>query len=447
MSKDLKEKLKDRHVDMSYLTMKRSQGLEKMEGTPIVEKIKEIAKQIAEITAKMSGYKWEEEEESEDWKPDFADREELLALDTFPEYCIHFMGLAGWAYRNIDEHPNMVYQQIYELARRIRISRAEYMRTFLINGSRKPGERYMMDALPWAMVNLDGKKKKIDFDVPNAKWWKVVRIIEEACKYWKIHHQPTFRMARYNQDIFNADNNVQGIHGEWSEGSAEVTIAFMRDYMGMQKKVRNNPDYKPPFEFFNEPQCANIPANNHAVLGMIADYHLKMWRGVEDLTIINKAMACSRACEGAHANFVGKHWFDGRYYGSDEFKDRKIKVEFHGVSTLQTLFSNGHIQAGLGSGWWHLWYNEDGSGDGSYSPIPWTPFRLANAEELNDMLWYGHTECEKKRKTFGFTCFMLDCLRQDAHDHMIAKEEFDPEQLEFMNWDRAIQYRKMREEL
>jgi len=30
---------------------------------------------------------------------------------------------------------------------------------------------------------------------------------------------------------------------------------------------------------------------------------------------------------------------------------------------------------------------------------------------------------------------------------MIAKEEFDPQQLEFMNWDRAGTYKKMREEL
>jgi len=42
---------------------------------------------------------------------------------------------------------------------------------------------------------------------------------------------------------------------------------------------------------------------------------------------------------------------------------------------------------------------------------------------------------------------MLDCLRQDKADNMIAKEEFDPQQLEFMNWDRAGTYKKMREEL
>jgi len=230
-------------------------------------------------------------------------------------------------------------------------------------------------------------------------------------------------------------NNIQGIHGEWSEDSAEITIKFMRDYMLMQRDVRNNVVYDPPFEFMNEPQCVG----DHEKLGMIADYHLALWRGVEDLTIINRAMTCSGACEGAHANFVEKHWFDGRYYGSDEFKSRKVIPEFHGVSTLSSH--------GLGSGWRHLAYNEDGCGDGSYSPIPWTPFRLANAGELYAMLRYGHTHCQARNKKFIFTCFMLDCLRQDKADNMIAKEEFDPQQLEFMNWDRPNQYKQMREEL
>jgi len=30
---------------------------------------------------------------------------------------------------------------------------------------------------------------------------------------------------------------------------------------------------------------------------------------------------------------------------------------------------------------------------------------------------------------------------------MIAKEEFDPEQIAHMNWERTMQYRKMREDL
>jgi len=249
-------------------------------------------------------------------------------------------------------------------------------------------------------------------------------------------------MARYNQDIFKAANNVQGIEGEWSDKSADITIGFMQNYMDMQKNVRTI-TYDPAFEFINEPQCEG----NHAKLGMIADYHLKLWRGVEDLTTIDKAMTCSGACEGAHANFVEKHWFDGRYYGSDEFKDRKVIPEFHGVSTFGSLLDRGHFDHGIGSGWRHLAYNEDGCGDGGYRPLPWTNFRLASPAELYTMLQYGHTECKKRNKRFFFTCFMQDCLRQDKNDNMTAKEEFDEEQIENMNWERAIQYRKMREEL
>jgi len=80
------------------------------------------------------------------------------------------MCLAGWGYRNIDEHPSLVHQQIYEVARRTRIAGAKYLRSFLMNGSRKKSEKYIMDALPWIMVTDDGRRK-IDFDVPNMKWW------------------------------------------------------------------------------------------------------------------------------------------------------------------------------------------------------------------------------------------------------------------------------------
>jgi len=383
----------------------------------------------------------DEDEEPVDWKPNFPDRAEILKTPLYNEFRIHYMCLAGWAYRNIDEHPSLVHQQIYEIARRTRIAGAKYLRSFLINGSRAKSEKYIMDALPWIMVIDDGRRK-IDFESLNLKWWRVVRIIEEACKYWGIQHMPTYRMARYNRDIFRAANNLQRIEGEWGDESAEITGDFMRNYMLMQKNVRKNLTYNPACEFINEPQCVG----NHAKLGMIADYHLKLWREVDKLTTINKVMTCSGQCEGAHLNLIERGHYFGRDFGSDEFKDRKIQVEFHGVSDLQSLYDEGFLN-GLGSRWRHLAYNEDGSDSGSYSPIPWTPFRLANAEELYDMQYHGHIECRKRNKIFYHTVFMLDCLRQDKDDNMIAKEEFDPQQLESMNWDRAGTYKKMREEL
>ena len=438
MSKDLKQQLENRIENLSWLSVKRAKGNEE-----VGKDIKTTAKEIAEIISKMSGYEEDTTEEPAIWIPIFPDRKEILALKPFPEYSIHFMCLAGWAYRNIDKDPVMVHQQIYELARHTRKARAKFLRTFLINGSREKKEKYIMDALPWRMVIKDGMKK-IDFNTYNGKWWGVVRIIEEACKYWGIEHRPTFRMERYNRDIFHFDNNVQKIHGEWSVRSAEITIDFMRDFMGMQKDVRNNPTYKSTFEFFNEPLCWG----DHVKLGAVADYHLKLWRGVEDMTAIYRAVTCSGGCEGAHANFTEKHWFDGRYYGSSEFDDRKVKPEFHGVSTLQSLYSAGNLIKGLGCAKFDLSYNEDGHAeDGSYSPIPWTPFNLADPEELYEMQYHGHTECQRRGKRFNHTVLMMGCLCQDEKDNMIAKEEFSPKQIARMNWERTMQYRKMREEL
>ena len=374
------------------------------------------------------------------WQPDFPDHKEVLKLETFQELKIHYMGLPGWAYRNIDENLDMVKQQIYEVAKRTRIAGAEYLRTFIMNGSRKVKEKYVMDAIPWEMINKDGRKV-IDFNLNNIKYWNVLEIIEQACMYWKIQHMPTFWMERYNDGIFTGINNVQNVHGFWTDETLPIKIKFMRDFMDMQKALRSE-KYLSPFEFINEPLCWG----NHTKGAVVADHHLALWRGVEDLTVIRKAMTCSGGCDFAHANFTGKHWFDGRYYGSDEFKDREIIADFHSASELQSLYDVGFIH-GLGSAWKHLSFNEDGSNTGSYSPIPWTKFKLANAVELYDTLHHGHTECQKKNKKFFFTIFMLDCLRQDKLDNMIPKEEFDPKQILQMNWDRTLQYRKMREEL
>jgi len=406
------------------------------EGQDVNEERKDCNKEIAEVIFPED----DEDEDPVDWKPNFPDRAEILKTPIYNELRIHYMCLAGWGYRNIDEHPSLVHQQIYEVARRTRIAGAKYLRSFLMNGSRAKSEKYIMDALPWKMVIKNGRKI-IDFDSRNVKYWEVVKIIEQACMYWGIQHLPTFWMERYNDGIFHRDNNVQKIHGFWTDETVPVKVAFMREFMNMQKVLRN-PTFLSPFEFINEPLCWG----NHDKGAIVADHHLDLWRGVEDLTQIRKAMTCSGGCDFAHANFVEKHWFDGRYYGSYEFKDRVITADFHGASTLQSLY-NQNFEHGLGSAWKHLSFNEDGSDSGSYSPIPWTPFRLANAEELYDMQYHGHTECKKRNKKFFHTIFMLDCLRQDKADNMIAKEEFDPQQLEFMNWNRPNQYKKMREEL
>ena len=439
MSKNLKQKLEDRHVDLSWLTVQQAKGKGTVNGVLTTERIRTCSKEIARLI--VEGVPDVPDPDPPGWKPVFPDRKEILALPRYDEYSIHYMGLAGWAYRNIDENPDMVRQQIYEVARKTRIAGARYLRSFLINGSHKPSERYIMDALPWEMVIKDGRKK-IDFKKQNDKYWGVVKIIEEACIYWRIQHQPTFGMERYNADIFDKDNNIQGIHGEWSDESIPIMVKFMRDFMFMQKAMRRPGMFLPTFEFKNEPICWG----NHKKLAMVADYHLALWRGVEDLTEIRRAVTCSGGCEGAHANFVERHYFDGKWYGNDEFKSRKVKPEWHGVSDLQSLNNSG-FEAGIGSGWRHLSVNEDGSDSGSYSPIPWTGFKLANPKELYNMQYHGHTECARRNKKFYFTCFMLDCLRQDKADNMIAKEEFDPEQLEFMNWDRPNQYKQMRKDV
>ena len=424
---------------MSWLIEKKAKGASKIKGVSIKTKIEETAESIARVTAKMSGYdSGDADEPALSGEPVFPDKSEVLKLPVWDEFRIHYMALPGWAYRNIDTNPNMVYQQIYELARRTRIAGAKYLRTFLINGSRKPTEKYIMDAIPWNMVKQGGVKK-VDFESSNTKYWDVVSIIEEACKYWNIHHLPTFWMDRYNYDVFQRDNNVQKIHGFWESVTVPIKVKFMKDYLNMQKQVRKDTKYEGSFEFINEP----IHSGDHALGFKIADHHLELWRGIQNLTKIGNAMTCSRGSEFAHANFVDEDTKTfSRSFGSAEFASRDIIPEYHSVSTLKGLLVD--FDHGLGSGWRHLAYNEDGADDGSYNPIPWTPFRLADPQEFYEMIKYGHTKARKRNKRFIITAFMMDCLRQDVNDNNIAKEEFDPQQIDFMNWDRPNQYRQMR---
>jgi len=360
------------------------------------------------------------------------DRKEILALPKYEEYAIHFMGLPGWIYRNIDDKPDEVQHQLNWLVRRVREMGARYLRTFLMNGSRKASEKYMMDCLPWKLKKTAGGLKT-DFKSHNEKFFEVIDLIEKTCKYWQIQHRPTMLMDRYNYDVFREV-------GFWSPKGLELQQHYFIDVLERQKKHRAK-NFKPTFEIMNEP----FHHGSWEFGAKIADHHLALFRAVEDLTRIDRVWTCSGTSEFAHAQLVEPQWFAslGRWLGSEEFRSRKIKPEWHGVSTLQTLF-RADFEKGVGSGWRHQCYNEDGSDDGSYRPIPWTDHRLANRRELFDMLWYAIRESRKHRKKFYFTAFAMDCLKQDPKDG-VAKEEFWD--IPGFKWSRYAAYKAVREEL
>jgi len=403
------------------------------------DRIKLNSKELAELI-------YEEDDEPQlpvSYVPEYDSKlvQRILELPQYREYAIHYMNLPGFIYRNIEQNRKETIDKVYEIARLTREAGGEALRTFMMNGCRAKSERYTFDALPWQMVNVPGKPKQIDFTKRNELYWEACQVIEDACKYWRIKHRPTMGMDRYNYDIFNERFNVQKINGFRSAKAQAIKIQFMLDYYMFQKSIRGAA-YAPTLEIENEPDHCG----NHTLGALIADQNLEMFRKLEEVgQLIQNLWVCSSSSEFSHANFVEHHFFEDlhRYFGfSPEFDSRLIKNDYHGVSTLQSLY-DAAFDHGLGSAWKHLCFNEDGANAGSYSPIPWTPYRQGSYIEVFDMLQHGLTECRNKGKTFYFTMFMMDCLELDKVDD-IAKETY---LLHEMNWKRTKAYPDVREYL
>jgi hypothetical protein len=366
-----------------------------------------------------------------DFVPPYPDREKIKSTPFYEELALHFMGLVGYVYRNLKTDTEKTITTVYDCVRGARKNGVRYVRSFLINGSRKPSEMYMADALPWPTVN-----GKIDLSKTNEYYWECVRIVEQACKYWHCIHRPTFFMDRYNEDIFHRDNNHQGVHGYRSKEALNFKKHFMKSYIYYQKNELGNRSNS-TFEIENEPYHRNWVEGAN-----IADDNLAMWRAVESLNLgstIADVWTCSGTSEFSHANFVepqtmiigGKE----RTFGSEEFRSRKVKPEYHGVSTLASLKKLDWDRA-LRSGWKHVCNNEDGANDGSYNPIPWTNYRQANYEELLEMCEHAIRTSRAKNKRWYFTMFAMDCLTQD---NGVAKETYDR-----INWHRYGAYKQAR---
>lgn len=449
MGKNLESQLSKKLQGISWATQKAAQGAPPFEGETWADNIEGKCDAAAKVVSKMSGYEPPEEGEDPDpgeYVPPYteAERAEVLAMPVYDECRVHYMGLPGKIYRDLRGAPKETRDLIYELTRQVRLAGGKYLRDFMMNGSRDPDERYMLDALPWEMVKVQegGKQvKKIDFTLRNDYYFECCGIIEEACKYWKIHHQPTLFMDRYNYDIFDPRYNIQGVNGYRSASALVYKCRFIHDYMEFQHSYRPD-DYKHCWEIENEP----THHGNHQLGAIIADQNLVMFREAEEHGArIDETMTCSGGSEFSHANFVGEHWFPSlqRYFGSDEFKSRKVKPEWHSVSTLDDLLYKMDWNAALGSGWRHLCNNEDGADSGSYNPVPWSNFRLANYEESVEMIHFAISSAKARNKRWIFTFFMMDCLQVDPDDGVV-KETYD---LSLMDFDRIKSYKDVRLDL
>lgn len=356
-------------------------------------------------------------------------RDKVFAQPQYNEYEIQWLSLVGFLYRFLDTQPKYAIDTVYEVARITRDSGGSILRTMMINGSRKKGEKYIFDALPWKMVKPENLWL-IDFDQRNDYYFQCCAVIEDACKYWRLKHRPSLTLDRYNYDIFDWDYNVQRIDGYRSPEALEVKKKWFVDYIEFQMTFRGA-NYKPVLEFENEP----AHNRNHWLGKEIADEHLALFRAVEHLVRIDECMTCSKGSEFAHAHFVGPESFtmpDGStvIFGSLEFKDRRVWPEYHGCSTKLGLDQTGWAD-GVSSGWHHLANNGDGgSPDGEFIPLPWAPgLRFGTYDQVKEMCLYAMTTAGARGKPWRYTEFVPDVLLIDPADG-IPKETYDLEHVD-----------------
>ena len=350
-------------------------------------------------------------------------------MKSYEQYGIHFFCVVQYIMNNLDEP--WIDKSIDRLCKKTAKMGAKRLHTFLWNGSLKPSERYCKKAIPWKRV--DGK---VDFSEPNYEFAEALILLDYCAQKHNLDLMLTLFMARYNEDIFKKDKNVQGIDGFYSDEAIEVQKTFARWVIKVMRQYRPG-DYKPYVLLMNEPICRG---RHEYGANVIAPWHLKMWRAIEDLTTIDHLWVNSGECEYAHCELVGefKDPWTGKTLGSDEFKSRKVKPEEHGVSTLDSLLEK-KFHHSLKSGWKHLVFSEDGARGGSFR-VPGLGFWQGNYREVKEMLSYAIRECNKKNKRFYFVSFTMSCLKKNQ-DTGYFQEDF--RRLNHINWKRMKAYKRV----
>lgn len=451
--KPKREKLAAQYVDLDHnLRKAREAGISGREGLitvalPHSDRIVDLSKKILAGENGGNGGNGNGGNGGYPYIPSYPQAEinRVLAIKTYPEFAAHLMGLTPYAYRFFRDDPKGTTDLVYELVKRLREQGVGVIREFLINGSRKPSERYIMDALPWVMVKRN-KRKVIDFTLRNDYYFECSKMIDRACQYWEVEHRATLTMDRYNYDIFRPENNIQNISGYRSPEAELIKRAFGIDYMS--SVIRGHKT----LEGENEP----AHHGDHALGLQIAYNTHDLFTAIRDagLIKIEDFWTCSSGSEFAHAGLVEPHEFvvGGKVYivGDAEIcprpRDRKVKPDYHGQTTLNSVLASGFASHGLPSAWHYLCSNEDGGAvDGDYEPLPWAiKLRVASYEQLSETCSFCITSTRDHKKNWFFTAFLMTSLSMDSDG--IPKETYDLDRMQ-PDIERIGAYRDTREGL
>ena len=355
---------------------------------------------------------------------------------TYDEYHIHWIGLLQWMYN----HPEWSARELIDMS----VSRgASAIQSFGWVGINNAENSYNFEAMPWVLVN-----GKVDFTQKNPKYEAAYKRLAQMCKNFGVDYKHELFM-RYNEEVFRAANNVNGINGFFTSEATAIQKQYIDWTVQWDKEIYGE-DYKPMKVLMNE--MAHIPGNDESA-HEVADWHREIGDHFLQYTDIDRMVIDNSHSDFALSWFVeptkcpyhmAAHGVDF-WFGREEFAGRKVQFEMHGCSTIFGWQDAGYEHV-LGSGWKHCTGSEDGAFDGNVWLIRDGSVIHMQADDDEYLETMKYIERTKGGKKVRVTLFMFDPLRaKETEDPKMiigdGQEHYD--KIKEFNWPKVDAFKKV----
>jgi len=427
MSKGLKKQLENRLNNLSWLSVKRAKG---DESVAVREDIKKTTKEIAEITAEMSGY-------DEDDEP--APLPKSLKQAHYGGLGILLWFMHGsWKDKDLVEwtgHLNRTVERI----RREGFSVVDFW-VWVCNG--KADNWYSNKKIPFEIVN-----SKVDFSKYEPKWWKRFEIFIETLHRWDLEPSMCPLPTAYTEWAFK--NNLQGIHSFWAKTALQYQITLVW-WLIKSAQGYYGSDYMPWIKANNE---LNNRGNNETG-AMYATWYVDIFDGIQNLfpekDDVSKWILNTDACEWIVFPFAYDETFEFRGYklGQGRFLRngrRQYIDELHMMSCPENI-KDGRVDKALSANFPNdvaQLYHEDcgcgkdadgnligkGAGIGQY--------HVGDNQQTFQAQELLHSKYKAKGRSAISGYMPLDCLKKTAESKWVYMEYMKVHELD---WIRAASF-------
>ena len=259
MSENRTKKLEARHIDLSWLTVQRAKGAGDIDGTPVVDLIKECSAEIARLIV--------EGDQPDD--PDDPDPPQKILKQA------HYGGLGillwfmhgSWKDKDLVEWTGYLNSTV----KRIRREGFGVIDFFVWACNGKSGNWYSNTKIPFEI-----KDREVYFDVSSPKWWQRFDIFIETLYRWGIEPSMCFLPTSYTEWAFK--HAKSGTMSFWSADALAYQIKFARKLISVVQKYYGV-GFMPWLKANNE----LINHGDDAKGAMFAEWYVAIFDGIQDL--------------------------------------------------------------------------------------------------------------------------------------------------------------------